>query len=191
VKDEDMNWEAIGALGELVGAGGVIASLIFLAFQVRQNSILLRANSAQLEQNHQLAIADALGTGNTQQTAMIAIAEDKELGDLFFRGLRDYRGLSQPDRMRFAMAMGTLIGGVSVQAERQRQLGMHGDSIGTEHVKFVVEFLAMPGGREWWRRYSDRYPERFRRAIDSELERKAVEDPTHRSDTSSAASQPK
>ena len=30
-----MNWDAVGALAELVGATGVIASLIFVGFQVR------------------------------------------------------------------------------------------------------------------------------------------------------------
>ena len=33
-----MNWEAIGAIAELLGAFGVIASLIYLATQIRQNS---------------------------------------------------------------------------------------------------------------------------------------------------------
>ncbi len=33
-----MNWEAIGAIGELLGAAGVIATLGYLAFQIRQNN---------------------------------------------------------------------------------------------------------------------------------------------------------
>ncbi len=33
-----MNWEAIGAIGELLGAAGVIATLGYLAFQIRQNT---------------------------------------------------------------------------------------------------------------------------------------------------------
>jgi hypothetical protein len=47
-----MNWGAIGAAGELIGAVGVIASPVFLAFQIRQNSNSLWANSDQLEQYH-------------------------------------------------------------------------------------------------------------------------------------------
>jgi hypothetical protein len=30
-----MNWEAIGAIGEVVGAAGVVATLLYLAVQVR------------------------------------------------------------------------------------------------------------------------------------------------------------
>ena len=38
-----MNWQAIGAVGELVGALAVVVSLIYLAIQIRQNSKLLRS----------------------------------------------------------------------------------------------------------------------------------------------------
>jgi hypothetical protein len=33
-----MNWEAIGAVGEILGAAGVIATLIYLSVQIRQNT---------------------------------------------------------------------------------------------------------------------------------------------------------
>jgi hypothetical protein len=43
-----MNWEAIGAVGELLGAIGVILTLIYLAIQIRQNteSSLLTAEAS-------------------------------------------------------------------------------------------------------------------------------------------------
>jgi hypothetical protein len=37
-----MNWDALGAIGEIVGAAGVIVSLLYLASQVRSNSRQLR-----------------------------------------------------------------------------------------------------------------------------------------------------
>ena len=33
-----MNWEAVGAIGEVVGAVAVIATLLYLAIQIRQNT---------------------------------------------------------------------------------------------------------------------------------------------------------
>ena len=30
-----MNWDAVGAIGEIVGAGAVFASLVYLAIQIR------------------------------------------------------------------------------------------------------------------------------------------------------------
>ena len=41
-----MNWDAIAAVGELVGAVGVVVSLLYLASQVRQNTLTMRATSA-------------------------------------------------------------------------------------------------------------------------------------------------
>ena len=38
-----MNWEAIGAIGELCGAAGVIVTLVYLSTQIRQNSRALMA----------------------------------------------------------------------------------------------------------------------------------------------------
>ena len=39
-----MNWDALGAVGELAGAIGVIVTLAFLAIQLRQNTVMMRAN---------------------------------------------------------------------------------------------------------------------------------------------------
>ncbi len=43
-----MNWEAIGAVAELLGAIGVIASLVYLATQMKQNTRAMRASSYQM-----------------------------------------------------------------------------------------------------------------------------------------------
>jgi hypothetical protein len=40
-----MNWEAIGSVGEIVGAAGVIFTLAFLAVQIRQNTSSIKAQS--------------------------------------------------------------------------------------------------------------------------------------------------
>lgn len=38
-----MNWDAIGAVGEVVGAIAVVATLFYLALQIRQNTRMSRA----------------------------------------------------------------------------------------------------------------------------------------------------
>jgi hypothetical protein len=42
-----MNWEAIGAIGESLGAIGVITTLVYLAIQIRQNSKTMEAQMYQ------------------------------------------------------------------------------------------------------------------------------------------------
>ena len=46
-----MNWEAIGAIGEIVGATAVFVTLVYLAVQIRQNTKAQR-NRARLEAMH-------------------------------------------------------------------------------------------------------------------------------------------
>jgi hypothetical protein len=41
-----MNWEAIGAIGEIVGAGAVVLSIVYLAIQIRLNARATRARAS-------------------------------------------------------------------------------------------------------------------------------------------------
>jgi hypothetical protein len=43
-----MNWDAIGAIAELLGAIGVIASLVYLATQIRQSREQMSQNTRAL-----------------------------------------------------------------------------------------------------------------------------------------------
>lgn len=47
-----MNWEAMGALGEIVGAAAVVVTLVYLSVQVRQNT-------RSMDENRELALAQA------------------------------------------------------------------------------------------------------------------------------------
>jgi hypothetical protein len=52
-----MNWEALAAIGELVAAAGVIATLVYLSVQVRQNTRAIRSatlNSVTVAQQAEL-----------------------------------------------------------------------------------------------------------------------------------------
>ena len=41
-----MNWDAVGALAELMGAVGVVVTLIYLSRQVRDNTDSIRRSTA-------------------------------------------------------------------------------------------------------------------------------------------------
>ena len=46
-----MNWDALGAIGELIGAVAVLLTLIYLAIQSRQNNELVKFHVLQTEDN--------------------------------------------------------------------------------------------------------------------------------------------
>lgn len=169
-----INWEAAGAIGEIIGALGVIITLVFLVFQIRQNSRLLQNNTNQLQQNHKLAIAQALGQSPQQQAAMVAISQDADLADIMFRGFRDYEGLEPLERLRFGMALGPMMAGAAARVEQHLELDIKLEDNVDETIAFAFEFLRWPGGREWWRRNREKYSPRFRALIDEALARSST-----------------
>ena len=55
-----MNWDAIGAIGEIVGAIAVVVSLIYLSIQIRTSSSLAKAQMFQSAAAEQSRVADAV-----------------------------------------------------------------------------------------------------------------------------------
>ena len=62
-----MNWDAIGAIGEIIGAAGVILSLVYLAVQIRHAS---RTTQVQIEQSETASIV----------AQMLSMVENPDLG---------------------------------------------------------------------------------------------------------------
>lgn len=81
-----MDWNAIGAIGQIVGAAAVVATLGYLAIEIRQNTRVARSATRQ-------AIADMTIKYASQ------LVEDKSLAEAF---LRDYQGheVDPADRLR-------------------------------------------------------------------------------------------
>ena len=77
-----MNWEAIGAIGEILGAAGVIVTLGYLAFQLRQNNRHLaheaqralahavRENTVTIANNAEIWVKDQAGETLTAAEAI-------------------------------------------------------------------------------------------------------------------------
>ena len=84
-----MNWDALGAVAELVGAVGVVASLLYVAVQVRQNTGALRASAEQ----------DAITALRLFQRSLL---EDDRLR-VFRAGSEDWDSLDDDDRARFVI----------------------------------------------------------------------------------------
>jgi hypothetical protein len=84
-----VNWDAIGAVAEAIGAVGVIASLLYLATQVRAST---RAS----------AVEAKLQSTRLLNEFIDDLIENPELNDLYLRGLADLESLSESDYYRFS-----------------------------------------------------------------------------------------
>ncbi len=82
-----MNWEAAGAIAEILGVIAVIGSLIYVGRQINQNTDIARAN-----------MVHETGTLSTQFYQLIA--QDSELADIYDRGITGV-SLNRVDLRRF------------------------------------------------------------------------------------------
>jgi hypothetical protein len=74
-----MNWEAIGAIGEIVGAVAVVATLFYLAVQVRQNSRFV-------ERSNEYANATSMYQSQSMYVQVFSqLAQDAELAAIYSR----------------------------------------------------------------------------------------------------------
>ena len=133
-----MSWEAAGAVGELLSAIAVLATLVYLALQVRQYRE--QAESAAYE--HIIAaLNDFVGR----------IAESETLADVVSRGRQSYVSLSDAEQLRFsAIHMYYLNSLESWYLQLSRLEGVMGEE-GFENLKnAILLFGDYPGFREFW-----------------------------------------
>jgi len=83
-----MKWHALGAISETIGAIGVIASLLYVALQVRANT---RAS----------AVEAKLAPTRFYAEFLDKLIESPELNDLFSHGRSDFNALERDDQFRF------------------------------------------------------------------------------------------
>ena len=82
------NWEAVGAIGELVGGGAVLITLIYLVVQVRQQSRNISSTTTQ-------------GIFAQFNDLTMLLASDPELAKAFEQGLQNPESLNEDDAFRF------------------------------------------------------------------------------------------
>ena len=137
-----MNWEAISAIGQIVGAIAVVISLIYLAREIRSN-----ARSARMA---------SVGTLNGW---LRQLAERPHLAEVWHRGIRDYKSVEGADRTRFSAF---LFGLFRIFEEMHyQQLDRHLDPRLWRETETPMRHLInrFPGVQAWWREFSDWFDE--------------------------------
>jgi hypothetical protein len=81
--------EDLGNIGDFLGGIGVVVTLLYLAFQIRQNTQSVRSSAVQA------ALADVA-------TTMDGLVHDPDLLRIFFDGQKDFASFSAQERRRFA-----------------------------------------------------------------------------------------
>ncbi|MGH0032974.1 MAG: hypothetical protein ACQGVC_24545 [Myxococcota bacterium] len=132
-----MNWEAIGAIGEVVGAAGVIVTLGFLAFQLRQNTRALRAES----------FSSAL---NMVHRPTSFIIEHADVADIQVRGYQSFAALDPVEQMRFHYLNVQRMHSIETMFQYRQAGAMDRPTYEAAH-RLLERAATQPGFREWWR----------------------------------------
>ena len=132
-----MNWEAIGAIGEILGAVAVVATLGYLAIQIRQNTASSQA-ATELEATKILGAWLSRGGVDDDLPRLwdeVATADEDQLPS------GDYR------RYMFWVAeLFHLAEGVFVQFQR----GFLSKETWEEWERIMAGFLQTPPVKDWW-----------------------------------------
>lgn len=143
-------------LAEIIGGIGIVASLIFVGMQVRENTLLIGVNSDQ--------------TVDTQNLALnVAVAESADLADILVRGEADRESLSDVEKKRFDNYSFSRFGSYeNVVGIFERGLMTQSDfDIWSRHFN---DRFNRPGYRQFWIEYRDGYFPEFRIWADIQFE---------------------
>ena len=151
-----MNWDAVGALAELIGAFGVIATLGYLAIQLRQNTAALRGNS------HEVG-ADRL------TTSLQSLIANPELAQLVAKASRDYGELDYIERLQVGSYWTAIFAGAEVSL-LQWKLGNLDEAVWQRDFSVLRPWLHSPGVQEWYARSTIEFTPGFRVLVEREVE---------------------
>jgi hypothetical protein len=135
-----MNWEAVGAVSEVVGMIAVIASLIYVGRQVKQNTEIARANIV-----HE--------TSATSLRINELIAQDPSLADIYKQGTSGI-SLQATDLERFTALVGMYLVWLE-DVDSQYASGLYFDEDDDEDLvdymaREFTRLFSTPEVRRWW-----------------------------------------
>ena len=147
-----MNWEAASSIAEIVGAGGVIASLIYLAVQIRQSTKVSRA-----EMTKDLYLAS--------RTAIMDIASNAELAKI----CTEIRQFESEDLMRRNMFYQSFFRLYELQYNLKNQ-GLLDDDIARSYALIIQMWARTVYFADYWERHHGEFNEAFAAYVDAQFE---------------------
>jgi hypothetical protein len=154
-----MDWNAIGAISETVGAIAVVVSLIYVALQINKNTNLAKS------EYHTTAVSGSARFHHWKSA-------NEENARIYTTGMKDFRALNLQERV---ILDGVLLDLVlmfrDIQEAHERGF-MELDTYNA-WVGFLGATLGMPGGKMWWEQARVLFLKRVQAAIDTGIETSA------------------
>ena len=156
-----MNWEAIGAIGESLGAAGVIVTLVYLAVQIRDSNRV--AENASFENKLALSISSF--------HEMI----EGEHGNVIMSGLLNYDNLTGRKKLVFDNVMISWFTVIAL-ALFSRDRGLMDDE-STENLSCILRtrFFPYRGIHSWWSESKELFRPEARQWFEQEMSKADME----------------
>jgi len=148
----------LGSIGEIVGAIATVATLIYLARQIRANTSAVQSAAAQ-------SVHEAFATWYRM------LAADAHLSQLVTNGLRDYALLSETDRARFVSTFMAFLS-CSQDAFIKWREGSLSRALWSGWELVMMNLLLSPGGRAFWQERGYLFGDEFRGHVEQDLLRR-------------------
>ena len=153
-----MNWDAIGATGEVLGAIAVVVSLVYLAFQIRQNT-------RQIDENTKAAQAAAFDSSIAHTfKARLAIVENSDVARIYLEGSNAPDSLSDEDRVRYRLIMHNILWSLW-NMQSQSQVGELAAETSSAQLATLRRIIPTPGFRWFWDNYSQEFGASFQNIV--------------------------
>lgn len=158
-----MDWEAVGVLAEVVGATGVIITLIYLAVQIRQNTNQLRG--------------EAIATVNEAEVTLLRdFRDDLDLISAYVNASHDWDSVTPQQQAR---AHAHLIAWTrnSELAYNLWSSNALPESIYKTREDTIVSIISAPGSRKWWDLHNGMFEKHFVSRITARADRHELPSP--------------
>jgi hypothetical protein len=149
--------ETLGDLGDFVGGFAVVISLVYLVFQIRQNTGQVRQS---LEVARAQALRETVSTGWPFE-----VARDPALAKLYSRGLQQPEQLTDDERVRLLFLMGTIFGEIEKNYLMYEQALLTPERWEAQLVTLRFH-VKQPGGVYYWERFSNTHTRAFIQVVD-------------------------
>jgi hypothetical protein len=146
-----MNWEALGAVGEIVGAIAVVLTLGYLAVQIRQNTHSVRSST------HQDVTA-------TSVNILLGVLQTPGSSEILARGRAGLDPLNDAERIAFSRLYFAVFRGYE-NLFYQYKRGLLEAAFWDGYEFVIRSSLAHPGVREWWNEWEGGFNASFRNHV--------------------------
>ena len=148
-----MNWDAVGAIGEITGAIAVIVTIGYLALQMRQNTRSVQSAAAQ-------QILEGLAELNQ------FLGSDPQINDLWWRGLQHPESLSDEELNRLLTLASSLIQRFELLFLNHRQ-GFVPREVWEAQSRNMERVFGTPGIQRWFSEFGSGIHTEFREYIEA------------------------